>query len=352
MTFRRLKGLYKIVLIVGKINWIQFFRRYDNRSKNILWIPPKKLAYFFSDSIIWDAATVNALIGCGMSFKIVYGFKIGELTRKNIFHTVNNAVNVFKFSNYTDVYEHLMSQLERQENALFPNSYEVRFWENKAYMYEQFKQLNIPTPLTILLPLNEHIDTSNFTYPFLVKSEHSCSSKGLHKISNEEDFKSLISSTKFKLENNVVVKQELINMRRDLRVTIVGNEIVHHYWRINNNAEWQPTSTSYGSGVDFGNFPVKWTNHILDTFKKLKFSAGAFDITWEDDNLDKEPLYLEVSPVFQPNPPIELKGKQYAHYKKKFSFTNPFDKAYVELIFSIKLKLLRYNLTSDNLEHE
>ena len=30
-------------------------------------------------------------------------------------------------------------------------------------------------------------------------------------------------------------------MKRDLRVIIVNDEIVLHYWRINNSAEWKPT---------------------------------------------------------------------------------------------------------------
>ena len=117
-------------------------------------------------------------------------------------------------------------------------------------------------------------------------------------------------------ENEVLIKQQLINMRKDLRVILVGGEIVHYYWRINLSGEWKPTSTSFGSKVDFGNFPEQWRQHIIDTFKKLELTAGAFDITWEGDDLSQEPLYLEVSPVFQPNPKIEMRDKSYAYFKK------------------------------------
>jgi hypothetical protein len=152
----------------------------------------------------------------------------------------------------------------------------------------------------------------------------------------------LLDSEKYKIENKIIIKQELVNMRKDLRVILVGDEIVHYYWRINKSKDWKPTSTSFGSEVDFDNFPEHWRKHILDTFKKLNLTTGAFDITWQNDDLDSVPLYLEVSPVYQPNPKIELNGKEYAYYKKSFSPFNAYDRKFVELIFNIKQKQIQY----------
>jgi hypothetical protein len=94
--------------------------------------------------------------------------------------------------------------------------------------------------------------------------------------------------------------------------------------------------------VDFENFPEHWRQHIIDTFKKLNLTSGAFDITWQNDDLNSVPLYLEVSPVFQPNPKIELNGKEYAYYKKSFSPFNTYDTKFVQLIFDIKQKQIKF----------
>jgi len=129
-----------------------------------------------------------------------------------------------------------------------------------------------------------------------------------------------------------------------LRVILVGAEVILFYWRINNAKEWRPTSASFGSDVDFVFFPEQWREHIVDTFLKLNLSTGAFDITWHNDDLATEPVYLEVSPVYEPNPKIELKGKPYASYKKKFSPFNEYYEKYVEVVFEIKFKQIPNSL--------
>jgi hypothetical protein len=348
MLSRITKGIIRIIIVIGKISWTNFFNYYQSSSNNIVWIPKKKLNYLIGDAILWDIATINALIKNKTPFKILYGKRIGKLSSKNIFHTINRGVNNFGFLNYADIYNHITTQIEKQNNKLYPNKHEVMFWENKGYMHEQFKKLDVSEPLTQLYTFEEMAYINKFDYPFLIKSEHACSANGVFKITNADSLNTLINSSSFKLENKLIIKQELINMRRDLRVILVGDEIVHYYWRINKSNEWKPTSTSFGSDVDFGNFPENWRQHILDTFKSLKLTSGAFDVTWQNDDLNTPPLYLEISPVFQPNPKLDLNGKEYAYYKKSFSPFNKYDHKFVELIFEIKLKQIKYILNNSN----
>jgi hypothetical protein len=349
MIYRIIKGLIRLVIIIRRIRWVQLFKLYDKNADVILWIPAKKLNYLIGDAVLWDAASINSLVINGIKFRILYGSKVGKLSNKIIFHTINRGVNIFEFSNYADIYQHITSQLEVQGNKLFPNTYEVSYWENKGYMHSQFKKLHVSEPNTELYTFEEIDKIQNLAFPFLIKTEHSCSAKGVFKIENKEVFSNLITSDKFRLENKTVIKQELINMRKDLRVILVGNEIVHHYWRINKSKEWKPTSTSFGSDVDFENFPEQWRTHILETFKILNITTGAFDITWQNDDLNNLPLYLEVSPVFQPNPKIELQGKEYAYYKKSFSPFNSYDNKFVDLIFEIKHKQMNFILKTNQI---
>ena len=44
-----------------------------------------------------------------------------------------------------------------------------------------------------------------------------------------------------------IVLQKLLNIRRDMRVTVIGNKILYAFWRINPNKEWMTTATKNGS---------------------------------------------------------------------------------------------------------
>ena len=148
-------------------------------------------------------------------------------------------------------------------------------------------------------------------------------------INSSENFETLKSKL---TEGKVFIFQKLINMRKDLRVIIIGNEIVLHYWRLNNEKEWKPTSTSFGSSVDFISFPENHRLKIINDFKKLEILSGAFDICWENDDVNSDPIYLEVSSFYQANPdPSRFDynipyGKTYSDWKKtilgKHSFTS------------------------------
>jgi hypothetical protein len=338
MIIKLLKRLTRVVVCVRRIQWIIFFKLYNREASVVLWIHNPRLSYLGSDAFVKDFGIIYGLIKEQKPFSIKFGNKIGTCSNKRIFYTLENTYNLFGFTNYVQVLEHISNQLEAQGNLVHPNSYESKFWENKAYMHEQFKALQISEPNTKLFSLNSPIDCNQFTYPLLVKGEHSCSSNGLYQIKSAAELNALITNPDFLLDNKVLVVQDLINMRKDLRVILVGNEIVSHYWRINKGKEWKPTSTSYGSDVDFEFFPEQWREMIISTFLKLKLTTGAFDITWQNDDLNNMPLILEVSPVYQPNPKMNLKGRPYAYFKKRFRFIHSWDTRYVDIVFTIKHK--------------
>jgi glutathione synthase/RimK-type ligase-like ATP-grasp enzyme len=323
---------------VQNTNWLRYMQLHDSKSDIVVWIHKPSLGYLGSDSCIKDMGLINGLIKENKSFRVVFGKKVGKIHHKTIFFTLEDTYNVFGFENYTDILHHITSQLESQSNKVFPSSKEVMFWENKAFMHDEFKKAGVSEPLTRMFTSYDDLKKANVSYPFLIKAEHSCSANGLYKISSETDLENLMVKSNFLNENKIIIAQEMINMRKDLRVILVGDEIVLHYWRINLGKEWKPTSTSYGSDVDFVFFPEQWKQHVLKTFKNLDLTTGAFDITWQNDDLTTEPLYLEVSPVFQPNPPMELNGKPYAHYKKKLNLLKSWDIRYVKVVFEIKHK--------------
>ena len=268
---------------------------------------------------------------------------IGRFTKKNIIFFASDVYNVFGFNNYVNSLIDITKSLESQNNHVFPNIHEVRFWENKAYMHEFFESEFIRTPNTKIYDINNFNSYSvEIKYPLLLKDEHSCSGKGIYKITSKEEMDIFIANFKSTPVRKKIILQNLLNIRRDLRVILVGEEIVLHYWRINLSEEWKPTSTSYGSNVDFDNFPEQWKSWIIESFVKLKLRTGAFDIAWENDDLSTEPYILEVSPFYQPNPRPKSKDdlENYGQWKKSTRLHNSYQLSLVNTFQDIQEKFI------------
>lgn len=335
-----------------KISWFKFIKLYDKKATNIVWIcpvfPERALEYLVRTTFISDLATIQALIENNQHFRLLLGRKkIGKQNNSKIYYSVSYHFNFFHLTNYAAGLQFVVTELEKQGNILFPNSKEVLYWENKAYMHQKFDELGINSPKTMIVEAN-NTSNNNFLgieYPVLWKDVHSAGALGIYKLNNQEAFLTLFQAKK-KQGISTFLLQKLINMRKDFRVTIIGNEIYHHYWRVNASEDWKPTSTSHGSSVDFITFPEQWRNYILEQFKKLQINTGAFDITWENDDINTTPIFLEVSPSYDTNPPQpeDLKEISYKAYKKKLFHRDAYFKGRVNYIFDIKSKLYQiYN---------
>ncbi len=331
-----IKRLYRLIIALSKINWYQFVKQYNRSSKNIIWIVSTSPHYFFTTSILWDLASIKGLIDQGQSLKVVFGKKIGKQNGKIIIYTIHSHYNIFNLYNYTDTLLQVLSQLS-QTNKLFPPLCDAKFWENKAYMHREFERLGLPSPETKIFTIRRLKELNKTDFPYLLKRIHSCESKGLFKISSENELQSIIQLLKSENQEEEILVQNILNMRRDIRVILVGGKVVHYYWRINLTDTWRPTATNKGNMVDFENFPEKQRTTIENYFRELKLTAGAFDIAWQNDDITGTPFILEVSPVFSPNPTTfsDTHLANYGEFKKQVSFKG-YDYFYVKEIFRIK----------------
>jgi glutathione synthase/RimK-type ligase-like ATP-grasp enzyme len=342
-----MKKLHRYYLLIKLFPWFKFLKAQNSKSDIIIWIfpsfPKNIFSYISSSMFVKDLATINYHIKNKIPFKIVFGKNIGKYNNKKIYFSLGQYFNFHGFKNHTSVVHYLSNQLEQQGNILVPNSKEILYWENKLYMHQKFDELGIKTPISEILLTNNLPNNNSLNFPFLLKIPHSASSAGVFKIDNQLELYKLLSET-FIADNPEIIKQELLNIKKDLRVTLVGEEIVLHYWRVNESKEWKPTSTSHGSKVDFITFPEKWRTHIVETFKKTGLSTGAFDVTWQNDDLETEPYFLEVSPTYSPNPNTEPEkyGVTYSQFKKKLKLNNSYLESYIKLVFAITEKHLNF----------
>lgn len=315
--------------------------RFNNpKSDYIIWAPDFfTFNHILGDNFQKNIFTYYHLKKLNLNVCIYFRKDIGRFYKKKIIYFGSKSYNTYRFSNYVNSMIFITENLELQNNLVFPNSIEVKLWENKAFMHDYFKLKNIRTPDSKVVKLNKSLEIfDQFNFPYLLKEVHSCSSNGVHKITSKEILEFIFNKYEILENNQEIIVQKLLNIRRDLRVIIVGNEIVLHYWRINLSSEWKPTSTGQGNKVDFGNFPEIWRSWILESFKKLNIRTGAFDIAWEDDNLDTEPYILEVSPFYQPNPaPLNDNDLlYYGNWKKSVRIFNSYQKSIAQIIFDIQ----------------
>lgn len=278
---------------------------------------------------------MDAFSRLDMDFKIVVGRSIGKQFSKNIFYQVSHEfTNIFRFIEYPPFLLGTIRALENQDNKCYLSSAELEYWENKWFMHEKFEELSIAHPKTYRLKTCELFEFDTLDFPFILKEINSQGSKGLHKIENR---KQLIEKANYLLSRGKqrILAQKLVAMSRDLRVTVVGDTIRLAYWRINNSREWRPTSTSHGSAIDFDNFPENWRQYFIDVTRKLNLSTAAYDVAWENDDLETVPQILEVSTSYQPNPvqPERFKNLSYKKYRQSFFNSNPYFKTRVETQF-------------------
>lgn len=332
---------------ISKLKWIN---NYESKAESIVWIKTNPiftlLRYLRQNDLLSDFALIEALVQNNIKIKIVFGKNIGKYNNKKIYYSVSENCNPYNLANYSASLFHTVFELEQQGNFLFPDSNEVKYWENKAFMQQKFKELEISHPETYIVNRNyTKQELSKIVFPVLIKEIHSAGSRGIHKINNETQLDETLKKVFAKGHSKTIV-QKLINMRKDLRVVILGNKIISFYWRVNLTDEWKPTATSFGNSTEFGNFPEQWRELIESFLPKMKLLTGAFDITWENDDLNTIPLVLEVSPSYQLNPslPDRYKNIPYKEYKKKLFVSDAYYKEYVDVVFKLKFDVIYYYL--------
>ena len=331
-----------------KISKLKWFKNHSSDADVIVWIKTNPfttlLRYLKHNDLLSDFALIEAIANRNIPFKIVIGNNIGKYNNKTIFYTVSENCNPYKLANYSATLYHTVEQLEKQGNQMLPKTEEIEYWVNKAFMQEQFLKLGINHPKTIILNRNYNPSKlDDIQFPALIKEIHSAGSRGITKVTSKEDLLGKLNKVWEKGHSKTIV-QKLVDMRRDLRVVILDGEVISFYWRVNSTNEWKPTATSFGNSTEFGNFPEQWKSLFVDYLKKMNLPTGAFDITWEKDDLNTMPLVLEVSPSYQLNPslPERYKNITYKEYKKKLFVSDAYYKVYVDIVFNSRAKITDY----------
>ena len=355
MIVKILKIGLKTFYGVAAFPLLKVWRARNKNSENVVIVypnfPQRILQYFYSDAFVSDLALINAVTNCKEDFRLKIGTKnMKEVASSSVFFNMNQRFNFQGYRNYNRSIVQFVEQVESQNNTVYPNAAEVRWWENKAYMHRRFDELGIRTPDSYLLNLHEDNPEIRFEFPVLLKEIHSCGALGIYKVNNKEEFLSKVADPEIIKRNEFLIVQKLIRIDRDLRVVLVDDKIIYHHWRQNESVEnWTPTTYSKGKKGDFGNFPEQWREHIVESFKKTGLASGAFDLAWEDNDYSNPPYIFEISPSYFPNPePPESISKPYGDYKHGLTLNNPWEKHYVKQLFRVKNAVVNAYLEQQN----
>jgi glutathione synthase/RimK-type ligase-like ATP-grasp enzyme len=350
---RVIKTLRHILYILFSVNILKCIK-YNKKGSSIVIISNILTSGRFSvEGLCWEFGYIKYMISNELYFE--YTSLRKPLYNKTVFWSPEITTTPLNLRNYPATLIHIAKQLESQGCKVFPNSHEISFFENKVLMHEQFKIKNIPHPKTEIVSIyNPNIDNTFNTiqkkdtkdFPLIWKGEHSCGSQDIKMIKNFKELNKLIVDDEFRTKNPKLILQQFFDIRKDLRVNVIGGEVVLCYWRKSNREEWTPTASKYGSYIDFGDLPEHYFRDFVKIFKTLNITTGGMDVIFKDDDPMKEFLILEISPRYSPNPKCDLTKKKYsyAEFKNKIFVINSWAKFQTREIFRHADKFVKYSL--------
>ncbi|MBF0204193.1 MAG: RimK family alpha-L-glutamate ligase [Desulfamplus sp.] len=175
--------------------------------------------------------------------------------------------------------------------STFPNLNTYHFVQDKIRQTALFNMLNIPHPHTrVFYGQKQKLEIlNNFQFPFIAKKPRGSSmGKGVYLINDREMLSLYLSISESGSTKNYELTergsassfpayiQEYCPHERDIRVVVIGKEIVLAYWRVSHSNDFR-ANISCGGKISFDNIPEKALKLALHT---------AVSCGWDDVGLD------------------------------------------------------------------
>lgn len=188
-------------------------------------------------------------------------------------------------------YWQLNSLLYGCECQIFPSPATYRIGHDKIEM-SRVAQLLFPinTPQTwICKNTPEQADRiwNELSTPFVAKLPKASQGVGVWLIEDYVQWKQYVS-----IADSLYV-QEQLPIEKDLRIVLVGGEVVASYWRHQSDRSFH-TNVSRGGTVDYKNIPDSAIEFVLTWAKTLGINHAGFDIAMVGDR----PYFFEFNRLF------------------------------------------------------
>ncbi len=158
---------------------------------------------------------------------------------------------------------------------IFPTYHTYKCVQDKIKQTALFNLLEIPHPRTRVFYGNRRKKSipDYFDFPFVGKIPRgSAMGRGVYLIKNEAEF-----SAYCELATPAYI-QEYLPTDRDIRVVVIGNKIVHSYWRIASPGEFR-SNLAVGGTVSLEPVPQEALDLALHTARQCQWDDVGIDIS-------------------------------------------------------------------------
>ena len=171
--------------------------------------------------------------------------------------------------------------LDAMGKKTFPSYHNYKCVQDKIKQTALFNLLEIPHPRTRVFYGNRQKNSicDRFEFPFIAKIPRgSAMGRGVYLIRSQKDLDDYIKLSK------VAYIQEYLPSDRDIRVVIIGDRVVHAYWRISPAGEFR-SNVAVGATISLDPVPKNVLDLALDIAQRCRWDDVGIDIIEHDKNL-------------------------------------------------------------------
>ena len=158
--------------------------------------------------------------------------------------------------------------------ATFPSYHTYKCVQDKIMQTALFELIELPHPKTRVFYGNRQKKTitDHFEFPFIAKIPRgSAMGRGVYLIKNNDELQAYLEQT------STAYIQQYLPVDRDIRVVVIGDQIVHAYWRISAQDEFR-TNISLGGVVSLEPIPTAARKLALEVAHSCRWDDVGIDI--------------------------------------------------------------------------
>mmetsp|Transcript_35900 Transcript_35900/g.65892 ORF Transcript_35900/g.65892 Transcript_35900/m.65892 type:complete len:914 (-) Transcript_35900:50-2791(-) len=218
---------------------------------------------------------------------------------------------------------HLQRTLASRGAVPWPRPETAVFYQDKIALKQLFEQAEIPAPRSWIVRNEGELRSMLLGgvlrqehFPVVLKHPYAASSRGMASCATIEDAPQVIANWLAEHQAPCLV-QHRVQVAKDMRITYIGGEIIHGYWRLKGSADELSSGTGFGSSrLDFNIPRDELAPFVREFARRTGLDIGGMDIAFPLGS--PGPVVFEVSPTFDlnPEPPLEWQNVPYAEYKK------------------------------------
>jgi ribosomal protein S6--L-glutamate ligase len=163
----------------------------------------------------------------------------------------------------------------------FPSYHNYKCVQDKIKQTALFNLLEIPHPRTRVFYGKRQKNTicDHFEFPFIAKIPRgSAMGRGIFLIRNLDELHSYCSLT------SAAYIQQYLPIDRDVRVVVIGSQVVHAYWRIAPAGEFR-SNVAVGASISLDSVPQPILDLALYTARRCRWDDVGIDIVEHDGRL-------------------------------------------------------------------